>query len=273
MKISDVTIFEFEVNSDDDAWIESENPSEWTIKFLTGIYPTNYFQKHIAVYREFLGLPKDGLSENVTQKEIALLHSDYWRKMYEIHFLFDFLGYPLRSMQGFNLYLLTYYNVMFDVPDDTEPIIPKVDAVVEVDEPWLPGNPLPDYSPKNLTLVISRKMSVSKLKQWITNNKESLEKELDQLPESFEHGTEEITLTFEMYELHEQGKKPKEISAQLSDKYPDHDYIYDEAWISNKLSRYKKRNEMLARDKVRLDKKLSHGGNQIKLNELLKKYQ
>lgn len=187
MKISKVRVFEYEIETNN-VWTESGQPSERTIKFLTGIYSTNYFQKHIVVYRELFDLPKGGLPDDITQKDKGILFSDYFFKRYnELHFLFDFLGYPMRSTLGFNLYLLAYYNSMFDIPDEIEPVIPKIDATVEVDEPWIEGNLLPNYSPKNLMLVVSRKMSVSKLKQWITDNKESLEKELDQLPESFEH--------------------------------------------------------------------------------------
>jgi len=67
MKISKVRVFEYEIETND-VWTESEQPSQRTIKFLTGIYPTDYFQKHIAVYRHFFGLPKDGFNENITKK-------------------------------------------------------------------------------------------------------------------------------------------------------------------------------------------------------------
>jgi hypothetical protein len=94
-------------------------------------------------------------------------------------------------------------------------------------------------------LIFFNRVTKEQLHKYIDDDWEKINEEMEWLPNFPTDGSnfKDFYITDDIYILNMSGKSFKEISEYLTEKYPNNEYTFDELWIRNKLSRYKKRIE------------------------------
>lgn len=77
----------------------------------------------------------------------------------------------------------------------------------------------------NLEIVITQKMSLDTLYKWIRTHKKILREHINTLPPRNTHQSSDFKLRLKIFEMYNQGLKPKQISEQLAKKYPNNKYV------------------------------------------------
>lgn len=77
----------------------------------------------------------------------------------------------------------------------------------------------------NLSIVITQKMSLDTLYKWIRTHKKILKEHLNMLPSKNTHQSSDFKLRLKIFEMHNQGLKPKQISEKLATEYPNNKYV------------------------------------------------
>lgn len=217
-----------------------EEVNKETITLLTALLSSKSFQDTISEAREtykFLPLKVGEFIDSKTIKEFkeGILKDEYDTVIGLLNEfdLWDFLRE--------HVFLLLVFNMFPELDLDIFPDIFYIENNADAQE----FSEMSEEEQFRITgLFFTHQFSKNELINWINDNWKHIEKmNRDYLPKSpiIRDKLKNVMLIDEIYELYKAGNTPAQISIILCDRYPNHKYVSDYAWINNKIRIYRKR--------------------------------
>lgn len=235
MRLSDITI----LKADHFPFIPEKKPNKYTLSFLSLVIHSKKFNSLLEDLEEELIYTKRNYSYKDLRKE-GVMDLFNWVKNTIQGYTTSF-GLPHDFL--WQIFILVYFHSFRDF-DEVDPAnIHYAATPAEISEILRDAE---EEATQNIgALIFFNKVTKEQLHQYIDNEWESINKDMDWLPIFPTDGSnfKDFYITDDIYVLDKSGKTFDEIIEHLSNKYPNNAYTFDESWIRNKLSRYKKRIE------------------------------
>lgn len=239
MKLADITIIE----ADQVEHKVCQNPSKVTRSFLSALLNDPEFEREFNEVVKELGIKK------------AYPIDQFDRISNDIYGYYDFfkdsfdglmLRYSLPSHYRFRLFLLVVFHTFVDIPENEEPDIVYLPDPGEISH-YIEG--MEENLEQVSAIVLSSQTTKRELIDWIHANWHEIEPEMKKvLPIRPKKGKvyKNVSVAQEAFELRKEGKSYKDISDQLSEKYPGNQNVCDEAWIKNAVIRHQMKSKQFS---------------------------
>jgi hypothetical protein len=214
-----------------------ENPNKYTLSFLSLVIHCNKFNSMLEALEEELVHTKRNYSYKDLRKEGVRDLFNWVKNTIEGYTA----SFDLPHDFIWQFFTLIYFHSFRDLDDVGSANIIYAATPSEISEIL---ESTEEKAAQNIgALILFNQVSKEQLHKYIDDEWKRIHKDMEWLPVFPTDGSnfKDIYITDDIYVSHMEGKSFTEISEELIQNYPQSDYIYDDTWIRNKLSRYKKR--------------------------------